>query len=67
MNRDKLIETLYLILALYVVLPKLRLIWKYLQTTFLYKGGNLLNKFQSTKSNEKPWVIITGCTAGIGE
>lgn len=61
-----LIECLYIILGLYVLLPKVRRVISYVRKLLAIRkqGSNIKAKFGKNKA---PWAVITGCTAGIGE
>ena len=59
---------LLVILGLYVILPKLLHIFISMKKLLCIPKENLKEKFESVNSSEKaPWVVITGCTSGIGE
>ena len=51
------------LLGLYVVLPKLVLLFRTLRRCFCMKRKNL----KATYSQGNSYVLITGCTSGIGE
>lgn len=59
-------DNLLLILGLYVLLNKLTIVYEAFYSLFLIKGGSLRDKFPG-KYGKKPWAVVTGCTAGIGE
>ena len=58
------VDNFLIILGLYFLLPKLRLVITYLGKikSRMLSSGNLKDKF-----GKDGWVVVTGCTAGIGE
>ena len=60
-----LTDLLLVVLGLYVSIPKILFFFTYSKKVFASLGSSDMLKSQF-KSKE-PWVLITGCTAGIGE
>jgi short-subunit dehydrogenase len=58
------LDNILILLGLYFLLPKLRLVLTYLGKIKqrIQSSGNLKEKF-----GKDGWVVVTGCTAGIGE
>jgi hypothetical protein len=60
-------EALLALLGLYVLLPKLCFILRFLmKLTKITKKRPLIEKYKP-KGQDAPWALVTGCTAGIGE
>lgn len=59
-------DKLLLVLGIYVAWNKLRLVYEAFHSIFMINGGSLINKFPGIKG-KRPWAVVTGCTAGIGE
>ncbi|TNV76728.1 hypothetical protein FGO68_gene1135 [Halteria grandinella] len=61
-------ETLLIVLGLYVLSSKIIPIWEAVKVIFLVRGGVLSKKYPAqNEKSARPWALITGCTAGIGE
>ena len=58
------VDNLLILLGLYFLLPKLKLVLTYLGKIKkrIQSSGDLKEKF-----GREGWVVVTGCTAGIGE
>ena len=55
-------------MGLYVLLPKISFIIRYLmKLTKITKKRSLQDKFKPKVQDQAPWALVTGCTAGIGE
>jgi hypothetical protein len=58
-------DSLLVLLGLYVLCSKATIALDAMRVLFLVKGGRLIEKYPGRQG--APWALVTGCTAGIGE
>lgn len=66
MTLQKLKDYVLLLLGLYFLLPKFRILYKSLGNVWGLSKRRLIEQYKPVGEGA-PWAIITGCTSGIGE